>query len=144
MSSLIRSSRRAYADPERGYALLSTLVLAVLFFALISLVLWESALRSRSAQSFRSRIVAQTLAEDAAELAARAIGDGTSPSVSEESDEGTMEAKGATTTDIDGTTRFKIEAEGSSRGVQRAHATVTVRGRVEQGALRVTQTRHSQ
>lgn len=144
MSSSTRSSRRARAETERGFALLSALVLSVLFFALISLVLWESSLRYRAAQTFRGRIVAQTLAENAAELAARGLADGTSLSATAEIDDGTMTATGTATQDIDGSIRFEIEAEGSTRGVQPARATVSVRGIFDGNGVRVTRTRHSQ
>lgn len=139
-----RSSRRAHADGERGFALIAALVLAVLFFALITLVLWESTMRYRAAQQFRSRIVAQTLAENAAELAAKGLGDGSSLIVSAETGDGTMEAKGEVTEDFEGIIRFKIEAAGTTRGVQPTHATVTVWGRVDGSGVRVTRTKHSQ
>ncbi|MGK2859265.1 MAG: hypothetical protein ACSLFQ_18850 [Thermoanaerobaculia bacterium] len=144
MWSSTRSSRRAHADGERGYALVASLVLAVLFFALMTLVLLESTMRYRGAQRYRARIVAQTLAENAAELAAKGLGDGSSLIASAETDEGTMKATGEVATDLDGVVRFKIEAEGETRGVQRVRATVTVWGRVDAGGVRVTRTKHSQ
>jgi Tfp pilus assembly protein PilV len=144
MSSSIRSSRRARADGERGFALLATLVLSVLFFALIALVLWESTLRYRAAQSFRARVVAQTLAENAAEVAARGLADGSSLSADAEIDDGTMKAAGQASRDVDGTVRFTIEAEGTTRGAHPARATVTVHGLLDGERVRVTRTRHSQ
>jgi len=144
MSSSTRSSRRAHADGERGFALLAALVLSVLFFALISLVLWESSLRYRAAQTFRSRIVAQTLAENAAELAARGLADGSSLSAAAEIDDGTMKALGHASQELDGSIRFEIEAEGETRGVHPTRATVTVYGRFDGDGVRVTRTKHSQ
>lgn len=144
MSSSTRSSHRVHADDESGYALVATLVIAVLFFALMALVLWESTMRYRAAQSFRSRIVAQTLAENAAELSARGLGDGSSLTVSAETDDGTMRASGQASHDPDGIIRFKIEAEGETHGVQSVRATVTVWGRVDGNGVRVTRTKHSQ
>lgn len=144
MWSSTRSSRRAHAEGERGYALVASLVLALLFFALITLVLWESTMRYRAAQRFRARVVAQTLAENAAELAAKGLRDGSSLNASAETDEGTMAAKGEASQDVDGTVRFKIEAEGTTRGVQPTRATVTVWGRVDGSGVRVTRTKHSQ
>lgn len=144
MSSSIRSSRRAHADGERGYALLSALVLAVLFFALISLVLWESTVRYRAAQAFRARILAQSLAANAAEMSASGLAAGSPLAVSLETEEGTMAAKGTASTDTDGVTRFEIEAEGVTRGVRPSFATVKARGRIESGQLTITSTKHSQ
>lgn len=145
MWSSTRSSRRARAEGERGYALVASLVLAVLFFALITLVLWESTMRYRAAQRFRARVVAQTLAENAAELAAKGLADSSSLNVSaEKTDEGTMKAKGEASPDSEGVVRFRIEAEGTTRGVQPTRATVTVWGRVDAGSVRITRTKHSQ
>lgn len=144
MSSSIRSSRRERTEGERGYALLSALVLSVLFFVLISLVLWESSLRYRAAQAFRARVLAQTLAENAAEVAARGLADGSSLSATGEIDDGTMTATGHASQELDGTVSFEIEAKGTTHGVQPTTATVSVRGRLVGSRVRLTRTRHSQ
>jgi type II secretory pathway component PulK len=144
MWSSNRSSRRAPDDEQGGYALLSALVLAVLFFGLITLVLWESTLRYRAAQGFRARIEAQTLATNAAELAAKGLADGSSLSASVETEQGTMAAKGHASQDIDGSVRFEIEAEGVTRGPRPAAASVKVKGVVEEGRVRITSSKHSQ
>ena len=65
----IRSSSRARTS-ERGFALIAALTLAVLYFALMELILIDSSRSLAEAQRFRARIMAATLAEDAAELAA--------------------------------------------------------------------------
>src|SRR5204863_3948307 len=65
----IRSSFRGRTT-ERGYVLISAIVLAILYFALMELMLIDSSRAVREAQRFRARIVATTLAESAAELAA--------------------------------------------------------------------------
>ena len=144
MWSSTRSSRLAYADAERGYALIAALVVSVLLFGLMTLVLWESTMRYRAAQLFRSRVIAQTLAENAAELAAKGLSDGSSLIAVAETNEGSMEAEGEVTTDFNGVTRFKIEAAGTTRGVQPMRATVTVWGRVDESSVLVTRTKHSQ
>ncbi|MCM2314963.1 MAG: hypothetical protein NDJ92_07420 [Thermoanaerobaculia bacterium] len=144
MWSSTRFSRRAHGEGERGYALVASLVLAILFFALITLVLWESTMRYRAAQRFRARVVAQTLAENAAELAAKGLGDGSSLIVSVETDEGTLKATGEASPDSEGVVRFRIAGEGTTRGAQPTRATVTVWGRVEAGSVRLTRTKHSQ
>ena len=144
MWSSTKSSLRAHAEQERGFALLSALVLAVLFFGLISLVLWESFLRYRGAQSFRSRVIAQTLAENAAEVAAKGLADGSALSTSIETADGTMAAKGHTSQHLDGSTLFEIQAEGVTLGTQPTVATVTVKGFVDADRVTITSTRHSQ
>jgi type II secretory pathway component PulK len=140
---LTRSSFRARGKGERGFVLLSVLVLAMLYYALIALLLWESATRYRAAQRFRSRVVAQTLAENAAELAAQNIIEVPSPTVNEEVRDGTMTAT-RTVQEISGVRTFRIDAEGVSAGVQPVRATVTVWGRVEAGGVVIDRTSHSQ
>ena len=50
---------------------MSVLILAILFFALMTLLLIESSEMSRRADRYRSRVLAQVLAENGAELAAQ-------------------------------------------------------------------------
>jgi type II secretory pathway component PulK len=144
MWSSTRSSCHARADGERGFALLAALALAVLFFGLITLVLWESTLRYRAAQSFRARVIAQTLAENGAELAAKGLADGSSLATSTETDEGTMAAMGHSSQATDGSVQFEIQAEGVTLGVRPAVATVTVKGYVDGGRVTITSSKHSQ
>ncbi len=79
-------------------------------------------MRYRAAQLFRSRVIAQTLAENAAELAAKGLSDGSSLIAFAETGEGSMEAEGEVTTDFNNVTRFKIEATGTTRGVLRVES----------------------
>ncbi|MBI2214638.1 MAG: hypothetical protein HYU52_13415 [Acidobacteria bacterium] len=144
MRSSISSSCRALTDAERGYALLSALAIAVLFFGLITLVLWESTIRHRAAQSFRARIQAQALAENAAELAARGLADGSALSASAETDAGTMAATGTASIGLDGKTYFEINAEGVARGPNGMVATVTVTGYANVSGVTITSSKHSQ
>src|SRR5215213_2449819 len=65
----IRSSSRARTS-ERGFALIAALTLALLYFALMELILIDSSRSLAEAQRFRARIMAAAVAEDAAELAA--------------------------------------------------------------------------
>ncbi len=140
---MIRPSFRARSESERGYVLLSVLAIAVLYYALIALLLWESSVRYRAAQRFRSRVVAQTLAENAAELAARNITSSSSATVGEEIDDGAMDATLAVQQTSEATT-FRIDARGTSQGVQPVTATVTVWGRLEAGQVLIDRTLHSQ
>lgn len=123
--------------------LLSVLVISALYFGLIMLVLWESTVRYRAAQAFRARVVAQTLAENAAELAARRIATGSSGRVEEEIDGGIMAGE-ATVTGSSGDGSFHIRAAGRASGAHSAEASVEVWGRIVQGRLVIDRTRHSQ
>jgi len=119
------------------------LVISTLYFVLIALVLWESTERYRSAQRFRARVVAQTLAENAAELAARGLSTGSSASVEEEIGDGLMTATSTVNGNSSDAT-FHIEASGHSAGVTRAEATVEVWGRIQNGRIVIDRTLHSQ
>src|SRR5438094_727313 len=66
----MRSSFRDRTTDQRGYVLISAIALAVLYFALMELMLIDSSRALREAQRFRARVVASALAENAAELAA--------------------------------------------------------------------------
>jgi hypothetical protein len=55
---------------ERGFALITALVVALLYFALIELLLVESTVAYRSARSVSDRLELQSLAEDGAEFVA--------------------------------------------------------------------------
>jgi hypothetical protein len=50
---------------------MSVLIIAILFFAMMTLLLIESSEMSRRADRYRSRVIAQVLAENAVELAAQ-------------------------------------------------------------------------
>lgn len=63
------SSVRATTS-QRGYALLTALILALLYFGLMELVLIESTEAVRGASRFRSRVTAEILAQNGADLAA--------------------------------------------------------------------------
>ena len=139
---MIRSSSR---ERERGYVLISVMVIAVLYFALIMLVLWESSEKLRLAQRFRARLVAQTLAESAAELAARGMAGGSTSSVEEEIDSGFLRASSTLgAADSEGRREFTVKAEGVSKGSQSATATVDVWGYVVGKQVVITRTVHSQ
>ena len=66
----IRSCSRARRSSERGIALVSAIVLAVLYFGLMELLLLDSARELSMARRFRAKVVSTTLAENGAELAA--------------------------------------------------------------------------
>lgn len=138
----ISSSRRASTDRQgqRGFALISAVVIAFLYFGLMQLLLVDASRSLHEAQRFRARIVAKTLAENGAELAAINM-------VSQASGAGTVNdaqgyASGTRTTD--GTGKFTITAEGLTTGVVKQHATVMLEGTASGATIRIEWSRHSQ
>lgn len=102
----------------------------MLYFGLIELMMIESSRELDQARRLRARIVAQTLAENAAERAALQMVSG--PAF----------AQPITETDWQGTFRgrlqkknetFLLEGEGESSGVVKSKASVRVQGRIVNG-----------
>lgn len=135
----IRSSSRA-TTTERGFALIWAIGLAVLFFMLIELMLIDASRELAEARRFRARIVAETLAENGAELAAVQIASRPPMPVSAEDWQGKI--KGQITKAGDGS--FVIVGEGTASGTERASATVRVEGRVEGTNIIISFTRHKE
>ena len=135
--------RRKGRDGERGFVLITVLVIATLYFALIMLILWESSMRYQAAQRFRSRVIAQTLAENAAELAARGLATGSSGDIDEEISEGLMLAEIEVTGPMSNGD-FHIRAAGRSSGVRQTEASGEVWGRVQNGRVMIERTKHGQ
>ena len=134
------SSRRASTERERGFALISALVIAFLYFGLMQLLLVDASRSLHEAQRFRARIVAKTLAENGAELAAINM-------VNQKSGAGSVNdaqgyAGGTYTTD--GTNTFTIKGDGLTTGVVKQRATVTLQGTVSGTIIHIEQSRHSQ
>ena len=113
-------------NSQRGFALIAAVVLAVLYVALIELLLLDSARELGEARRFRAKIIAATLAENAAERAAASML--TLPSsIANETDAqgtiyGTMTKAG---------TKFEIHGEGTTAGLVRTTATVDLQGRID-------------
>ena len=135
----IRFSFRDRIRDQRGYALISAIVLAVLYFMVMELMLIESSRTLEEAQRFRSRIVGLTLAENAVELAATDIVDRSSASIEAEDADGKMSATLTKT----GTT-FRIEAKGVSSGVKPIPESVQLQGRVIGTRITIDYASHSQ
>src|SRR5438874_12545643 len=108
----MRSSSRVRTRSQRGYVLISAIVLAILYFSLMELMLIDSSRAVREAQRFRARIVATTLAESAAELAAAQLVSAPGAQVNATDDQGTMTA----TLQRNGNT-FMIDANAESTGI---------------------------
>jgi hypothetical protein len=127
-SSSIRFCSRAPRSRERGYALIAAMVLAVLYFGLVQLMLLDSARELAEARRYRSMVLAQTLAENAAELAAEQIAVPTRSSATAKASDwqGSMEGEMRK----NGAGNFDIEAEGRTTGLFDIKRKVLVRGRV--------------
>jgi len=104
----------------------------------MELLLVDSARELGEARRFRARIVAETLAENAAELAALQITSHDSTSVNAEDWQGTM--KGSMTKNGE---TFVIEAEGVSTGITMSRSHVIVKGRVLGQSVRIQYTQHA-
>lgn len=134
----IRSSFRARTR-ERGYALISAIALAILYFAVMQLVMIDSNRVLHEAQRFRSKVVSEALAENAAELAASQIVLTFTRNVSATDADGTM--KGSLQKPGND---FVINGEGTSSGVEPRTATVKLQGRVSGTKVMVDYSFHSQ
>jgi hypothetical protein len=105
--------------------LITAIVLAILYFALMELMLIDSSRSLQQAQRFRSRLVAQALAESAAELAAVNLVDRYGTTVDAEDEQGKMVGKSTRTP-----TTFVLEGSGTTTGVMPVTATVRVQGSI--------------
>jgi hypothetical protein len=100
------------------------IVLAVLYFGLVELLLLDSSRELGEARRFRARIVAETLAENAAELAAKDIVTRDSaPQFVTESEQGTMTGMMKKSG-----TDFEIHGEGTTSGITQSTAKVELHG----------------
>jgi hypothetical protein len=134
-----RSCSRAPKSSERGYALIAALVLAILYFAMVELLLLDSSRELAEARRFRARIVAETLAENGAELAALNIVTTEKSEAKAEDWQGSF--LGRMARNADGS--FDIEAEGITSGLAESKVRVLVRGRVVGSDVRVQYTVHT-
>lgn len=136
----MRSSSRAHIHRQRGYVLISVLILAVLYLGLMELMLRDSSQVLRSASRFRSRIIAQSLAEDGVELAACRIVDRGGATIRADSDQGEITAVMKRV----GDEAFEITAQAVSSGAASSAASVRVFGRVLGHRIKIDRTVHSQ
>lgn len=120
--------------------LIAAIALAILYFALMELMLIDSSRALREAQRFRSRVVAATLAESAAELsAASMVTRNAGDDINADDEQGSMKA----TCKVNGTA-FQIDAQADTTGVMPAKSTVSVQGRIIGQRVLVDYTFHSQ
>lgn len=139
MEKSIRSTGRARTT-ERGFVLVAALSLAIIYFALMQVLLLDSSRALGEAQLFRSRVIAATLAENAAELAARNMTTQYVSTASLVDTQGRMQGKMTRSTDT-----FEIKAEGESSGVMPQIAKVHLQGRMgTDGNVKIDYAVHSQ
>lgn len=112
---------------ERGIALVSVLIVALLYFAFLALLLAESTEAFRSAERFRARTVARVMADNGAELAASNMIAIAGQEVSGETDEGSMSGTYRRSLTEAGD-RFEIVARGESTGAGDAEAWIRING----------------
>ena len=110
---------------ERGFVLAAALIIAVLYFALMELLLLDSTRALNEAQSYHAHVVAATLAESGAELAAVNLVSSGGANVDAQDAQGTMSGK---LTKLGQT--FEISGDGDAVGVPNAHAHVDLKGTV--------------
>lgn len=141
----IRSCSRARTS-ERGFALAVALIVAVLYFGLIELMLYDASRELAEARRFRARIIALTLAENGAELAARnLVNTPSNPSPITDwqgTISGEVSKSGDPTSEVGET--FIIKGTGDATGIVEAHATVYIQGRINASGIHIDYTRHTQ
>jgi Tfp pilus assembly protein PilX len=137
----IRSCSRVRTNRERGFALMSALAVAVLYFMLMELLLVDAQRELEEARRFRSRVVAATLAENGAELAALKIAEPGARTREASADDWQGRIRGTMRKDEGG--QFEIEAEGTSAGLAPATAKVRVYGRLVGNDVRIQYTIHT-
>ena len=140
MRSSFRGRTTRTRESQRGYMLISAIVLAVLYFGLMQLMMIDSTRALKEAQRFRSRIVASTLAESAAELAAASMVTTMASNSAKATDEqGSMDGQLHMVTGA-----FEITGDSVTAGVQPVKGQVRVQGRIEGTRVIVDYTFHSQ
>jgi hypothetical protein len=141
---LIRFFSRASTSRQRqrGFVLISALVLSVLYFALMELMLIDSTRALNEAQRFRARVVAGALAESGAELAALQMVTQSSvpPPVSDSDFQGTMSGQLRRTGN-----NFEIDGAGTTTGIITQSSSVQLQGRIDpNGTVMIDYAVHAQ
>lgn len=121
--------------------LVTAIVIAFLYFALMTLVLMDSMREAREATRFKNRIIAMTLAENGAELAAVKMITATSASRGVNDDQGV--AYGQL---VHGGEDFQITGTGRTTGAIKMQASVRLKGKVsaDSGTITIEWSTHSQ
>lgn len=120
--------------------LIAALALAILYFALMELLLIDSSRALAEAQRYRSKVIATVLAENAAELAAVQMIHRTTANTSLEDEQGAMVGRYSRS----GTDDYILSGEGVTSGLHRVRAKAEVQGRVEGSVVRIDYVLYSQ
>ena len=123
---------------ERGFVLAAALIIAVLYFALMELLLLDSTRALQEAQRYRSRVIAATLAESGAELSAAQLVTSSGASVNASNDQGTMTGAMKHFGNA-----FEIVGDGDATGVPAAHAHVEIKGAVFENRVQIDYATHT-
>jgi len=131
---------------ERGFALILALFLGILYFGFIELLMFDASREMSEARRFRARIVALTLAENGAELAAtQMITQDTAPPP--ETDwQGTTSGeltKGPCPDPLQWCS-FDLKSTARSAGREGTDATLWLEGRMKGTQIQIQFSRHSQ
>jgi hypothetical protein len=137
---------------ERGYVLVAAITIAILYFALMELMLIDSSRALREAQRFRSKVVAATLAESAAELStASMVTRNAGDTINADDEQGSMKATCVVNGSSEGLSpsvpkqlQFNIDAEATTSGVSPVKSSVRVQGRIIEQRVMIDYTFHSQ
>lgn len=132
----VKSSRRT----ERGFVLATALLIAVLYFALMELMLLDSTRAFQDARRFRSHVMAAALAEDGAELAAAGMVAKSGASVARDDLQGTVAGNFVR----GGCCNFELTGDASTKGVPPASAHVRLQGRITDTTVSIDYSTHSQ
>jgi hypothetical protein len=135
-----RRQRRSHKPGERGIVLVAALVLAVLYFALMELMMMDASRSLQEAQRFRARVVASTLAENAAELAAVQMITKTGYSASYSDEQGEINGRYERSGDA-----YVLTGTGKAVGVVPQTISVRLQGRiVDNNQIAIDYADHSQ
>ena len=110
---------------ERGFVLISALLISLLFFGLIELALRDTTEAVRSAHRQRARFASEILADNGIELAAAGMVYEIPKNETRANRDGTMNG---TFTPLPGN-RFELRGEGTSGGVAVVKTSIVLRGR---------------
>lgn len=142
-----RRNLRQQRPREQGFALAIAIIVAVLYFAMIELLMLDASRELAQARQFRARVVAQTLAENGAELAALQFVPSHTPTanVTAEDFQGVITGTMRKTSAGSGATQqlFTLTGTGNATGLVKARATVQLTGRIVGNRVVIDYASHS-
>ncbi len=118
---------------------MAAIALAILYFALIELLLLDSSRELGEARRFRARVVAATLAENGAELAALQMMNRNAAYVNADDWQGKISGRMSKTAGD----QFEISGSGETAGVVRTEARVRLYGRIVGNDVRIQYSMHA-